>query len=146
MNSSLTILWLQYYSWEGVIIMAKKTNKPKVAAKAGATAKAKPEGGYKDPYSGKVYESKEAFVAMKTKEGKNTNFALLYGHLFDVVKKGTKEANVDVQKVGLKTMDSRLPRYVLGFIKGGQDYKVSLDQKAWNKRSQSIFMPTTHPL
>ena len=118
--------------------------KPKVAKKAGNAKKAETKkvvetkkivGGYKDPYSGKEYESKEAFVAMKVKGDKKTNFSLLYLHLADVVKKGVKEANVDVEKLGLKTMDPRLPRYSLGFIKGGEEYKVNLDQKAWNKFS-----------
>ena len=101
--------------------MAKK---PKVAKVAGE---------YKDPYSGKVYASKEAFLEMKLSH-KNTNFTKLYNAVKGIVESGVSETVVFLDTdARLETMDDRLPRYVLGFINGGENYKPPRVTDAWEK-------------
>jgi len=96
------------------------------------TKKPKQDKKYKDAYSSKEYESQEKFLAMKLSHTK-TNFTKLYQGLYKVVQGGKKENVVNVEKLGLETMDARLPRYVLGFIKGGKEYKVKFSEKVWGQ-------------
>ena len=113
--------------------MAKGKGKGKTqAAQAGKPKVAEKKEVYKDPYSSKEYESKEAFLAMKLAHTK-TNFTKLHNALLAAVNSGKKEVTVDIKVAGLETMDERLPRYVLGFIKGGKEYKTKHEAKAWNK-------------
>ena len=105
---------------------AAKGTKPRAAKVA------KAEGKYKDPYSGKEYESKAAFCAMKLGH-KNTNFTRLYNGFQEVVAAGAPETLIDIKALGMETMDPRLPRYVLGFINGGENYKAAQDKEKWFK-------------
>ena len=101
--------------------MTKKPNKKKEVQ----------EVKYKDPYSSKEYASKLAFLTMKLSHTK-TNFSKLFYALHEVVKSGKQEAVVSLSKIGLETMDARLPRYVLGFIKEGDKYKASQKDKEFD--------------
>ena len=83
---------------------------------------------YKDAYSSKVYKNVDTFLKMKLSH-LNTNFTKLYKGLYKIVKSGKKETIIDVRTLGMETMDIRLPRYVLGFINGGKDWKAAMDKK-----------------
>jgi len=109
--------------------MAKGKGKGKTQAVKAGEVKAEV---YKDAYSGKEYASKAVFLAMKLAHTK-TNFTKLHVALLSAVNSGKKEIVVDVKAIGMETMDSRLPRYVLGFINGGKDYKAAQDAKVWTK-------------
>ena len=111
--------------------------KPACAKKFASSAKVPLSGGYKDPYSKTLWPSKEEFYQMKLKH-KNSNFTLLDVKLADVVKKGQKTAKVDVVSLGIKHhVDWRLPKYCLGFIAGGDQYRIT-PIKVGEKKSHLI--------
>lgn len=92
------------------------------------------ESGYRDPYSKKVYESKEAFIEMKLSHEK-AKYTILFKHMFPLVEKGQKEILIMVSDAGLDWIDKRLPVYILDhmktkgiklYSKNAENYKVSL--------------------
>lgn len=103
-----------------------KAKATKTAVKIAKAVKptAKPEvKGYKDNYSTKVYETQTAFLETKLKRA-TSKFTKLYAHLLPLVKKQAKEIAIDIVGIGMDYVDARLPRYVLGFIDGGENYFV----------------------
>lgn len=114
----------------------KKTSKAKTP-KAPKVAKAA-VAGYKDGYSKKEYASKEAFKEMKLKH-ENTAFTKLYKALLPIVNKGQATGTIDVSKMDLDHIDARLPRYVLGFIEGGEKYKSKNTKFGAKKSLVAIF-------
>ena len=101
--------------------------------------KSESKGGYKDSYSKKEYESKEAFRDMKLRH-EATAFTKLHNHLISIVSKGQKDATIDVTKIlGLNHVDARLPRYVLGFINGGDSYKTKITKFGDRKNLATVF-------
>jgi hypothetical protein len=95
---------------------AKSINK---AVKAGNGEKE----GYKDNYSPKIFETKNSFLETKLKR-KTSKFSRFYFFILPLVNKGIKEIKIEVEKIGVDYVDPRLPRYVLGFIKDGENYFV----------------------
>ena len=117
---------------------AKQAGEVQDVAQAVAST-AKPGDSYKDGYSKKEWDSKQAFKEMKLKHV-NTAFTKLHNVLEPAINQGVQEASFDVTKLlGLKHIDARLPKYVLSFINGGTEYKVKNTKFGEKKSLVTIF-------